>query len=89
MLSTKEKQINYDNRFDVMYYSCGDTSNSYGDEEVDNIVKVKDMDTDEVVGYTILNFTKMSKKQSPHEKELIEAVGDDVYMQMLDKSKNK
>ena len=59
MLSTKNPRVDYDSKFDVMHYSVGDTSNVYGDEDIDNIVVLKDMDSDEIIGYTIMNFKKM------------------------------
>lgn len=58
------KNVDYDSKFDVMYYTIGDTSNSYGDESIDNIVVLKDLDTDEITGYTIMNFKKICENKS-------------------------
>ncbi len=65
MLFTKDNpKINYDPKYDVMSYIMSDTSNSYGDEDIDNIVTLKDMDTDVVTGYTILNFKRICSTKS-------------------------
>lgn len=64
MLCTKDPQIDYDSKFDVMNYRIGDTSNSYGDEDIDNIVVLKDMDTDEITGYTIMNFKRICQNKT-------------------------
>ena len=44
MLCMKNPRINYDSKFDIMYYICGDTTNSYGDEDIDNIIVLKDIE---------------------------------------------
>lgn len=53
--------INYDTNYDVLHVSIGDTSNSYGEEEPDNIVTLKDINTEKVTGYTIMNFKQMQR----------------------------
>lgn len=65
-----ENNINYDKANDVLYYSCGDNSNSYGDEDPDNIVVMRDMNTDEVTGVTILDFLKMYKQNDNRLKDV-------------------
>ena len=47
-----------------MYCTIGDTSISYGDETIDNIIVLKDIDTDEITGYTIMNFKKICENKS-------------------------
>lgn len=61
MLNTKDN-FGYDDQFDTLYYTIGDTSNSYGDEDPDNIVFMKDMKTDVITGITILHFLKMYRE---------------------------
>ena len=51
----------YDKRYDVLYYKLTESDNSYGDEDEDNIVIMKDIDTDEVTGITIMNFLNLYK----------------------------
>jgi hypothetical protein len=46
-----------------LYYTVGDTSNSYGDENDNGIVFIKDMDSDEIRGYTIMNFQKTCREK--------------------------
>lgn len=58
-MSNIQNNYGYDDKFDTLYYTIGDTSNSYGDEEPDNIVFLKDMNTDLLTGITILHFLKM------------------------------
>ena len=50
--------VDYDSRFDTLYVGLGDKSNSYGDDEQDDIIFMRDMDTDEITGFTILSFLK-------------------------------
>ena len=82
MLCTKSPRIDYDAKFDVMYYICGDTSNSYGDEDVDNIVTLKDIDSDEVRGYTIMNFKRICDSHS-EEYEIISNLFDVVNVRKI------
>jgi len=49
----------YDSHNDVLYYTIGDKSNSYGDENINNIVFMKDINTEELTGITVLDFAKM------------------------------
>lgn len=65
-----------------MYYSFGDTSNVYGDEDINNIVIMKDIDSDEVKGYTIMNFKRMSESESELLNELISVIGQNVFEAM-------
>lgn len=51
-------KYNYDSKFDVLYIELTDNSNSYGDDSNDGFVLMKDIDTDEVTGVTIMNFNK-------------------------------
>lgn len=55
----KEKlKYNYDGKFDVLYLALGDKSNSYGDDSEQDLIYLKDMDTDELTGVTIMGFLK-------------------------------
>ena len=58
----KVNEINYDRAVDVLYLTFSNMSNSYGDEDIDNIVFFKDIDSEEITGITILNFLKMYKR---------------------------
>ena len=51
-------KINYDNRFDTLYVTISDNSNSYGDDALNDIIIMRNMDTDEITGVTILSFLK-------------------------------
>lgn len=53
----------YDRENDVLYYTFSSNKNSYGDEDPDNIVFMRDIDTDELTGITILNFLTMYRKK--------------------------
>lgn len=70
MYYTAKPLIDYDSKFDVMNYIFGDTSNSYGDEDLGNIVILKDMDTDAITGYTIMNFKRICQERSKDYKYL-------------------
>lgn len=63
-------KINYDKKYDVLYLWFGDQSNSYGDEEVDNIIWMKDFDDDSIRGLTIIDFYKMYKNKDDRIQEL-------------------
>ena len=64
MLCIEKPKISYDPKFDVLSYVFGDTSNAYGDEDNDNIIILKDIDTDQIVGYTILNFKRICQNKT-------------------------
>ncbi|MBE5846200.1 MAG: hypothetical protein E7300_00810 [Lachnospiraceae bacterium] len=63
MLSTEKMLTDYDDKHDVMTCMIRPSDNSYGDEDEDNIVILKDIDTDEVTGYTILDFKKICREK--------------------------
>ena len=61
MLSIKNPKIDYDSTYDVLYVRQNDSTNVYGDEEPDNLVFFRDLDTDEFVGITIMDYLHMLK----------------------------
>lgn len=61
MLNTRNPRINYDSTNDILYVRLTDSKNVYGDEEPDNLVFFRDLDTDEFVGITILDYMQMFK----------------------------
>lgn len=58
-----KSRICYDPKFDVLYCSIGDTSNSYGDEIGDRVVLLRDMDTNNITGITIFDHLKMINEE--------------------------
>ena len=58
MLQKNSIVFDYDKKFDVLYIALGDRSNSYGDDSDGNVIYLKDIDTDELTGITIMNFKK-------------------------------
>ena len=58
MLQKNSIVFDYDKKFDVLYIALGDHSNSYGDDSEWNVIYLKDIDTDELTGITIMNFKK-------------------------------
>lgn len=64
MLYIEKPKIDYDSTYDVLYYTFGDTSNSYGDEDDNGIVFIKDIISDEIMGYTIFNFKQICNEKS-------------------------
>ena len=58
MLQKNSIVFDYDKKFDVLYIALGDRSNSYGDDSYGNVIYLKDIDTDELTGITIMNFKK-------------------------------
>lgn len=57
-----QQTINYDKKFDVLYCKIANTDNSYGDEIDNNIVILRDIETDSVTGVTIIGYEKFVKK---------------------------
>lgn len=59
--------INHDSENDVLYIGLGDRSNSYGDDDDDGIIILRDIDTRELTGITILDFLyKYQNKELEH-----------------------
>lgn len=58
----KKNNINYDSKNDVLYISFGDPRPSYAETYDDGIYVRYDMDTDELSGITIVDFTKRAKE---------------------------
>ena len=50
--------IDYDKRFDTLYVALGDKTNSYGDDSMNDIIVMRDMNTEAITGFTILSFLK-------------------------------
>ena len=51
-------KINYDKHFDTLYVAVASNDNSYGDDSQNSIILLRDMDTEEITGITILSFMK-------------------------------
>lgn len=63
MNRNKYLNLYYDQEADVLYFSKGQPQASdVSDETADEVVIRKDPETKEVTGFTILNFSKRSKK---------------------------
>ena len=48
--------VNYDSENDVLYLGFEDRNNSRGDEILSGVIVLRDMDTKEMTGLTILDF---------------------------------
>lgn len=57
-MNGQRMKINYDKKYDTLCVNFSDTSNSYGDDSDSNIVLLRDMNTDEITGFTIYKFLK-------------------------------
>lgn len=57
-----KNKLRYDNKSGVLSVHCKDVSNSYGDDEPDNIVLFRDFDTNDLTGVTVLSFLEMYHK---------------------------
>lgn len=65
MSRSKTLNLFYDSEADVLYFSKGTPSGrDISDEAADEIVVRRNAKTREVTGFTILNFSKKSKKKS-------------------------
>lgn len=59
VMSSTPNKVDYDQKFDVLYYNMSNTENSYGDEIDDNIVLLRDIDTDKITGVTIIGYNQL------------------------------
>lgn len=65
MQKSKYLNLYYDREADVLYFSKGTPSaKDISDEVNDEVVMRKNPDSGEITGFTILNFSKKSKKPS-------------------------
>lgn len=62
VMSSTPNKVDYDQKFDVLYYNMSNTENSYGDEIDENIVLLRDIDTNKITGITILGYKRMLEK---------------------------
>ncbi|HLC85676.1 MAG TPA: DUF2283 domain-containing protein [Candidatus Nanoarchaeia archaeon] len=62
-MKNKKITIDYDKEADVLYVSLGDPIKAVT-EEVDNVGIRIDENTNEIVGFTVINFIKSFKKNS-------------------------
>ena len=53
------KRYHYDSECDILECVFGNQKNSYGDEEPDNIVLFRDINTDEITGVKVIDFKRM------------------------------
>lgn len=51
-------QIDYDAKFDTLYVGIKNRATSYGDDSLGDIIILRDIDTDDITGFTILSFFK-------------------------------
>ncbi len=64
LLYSESPKINYDAKFDVLYCTVADNSNSRAVEDFGDIEVFRDFDTDEITGYTVFNFKTICKEKS-------------------------
>lgn len=57
----KKIKINHDQKGDVLYIVFGENRPSYAEDIGEGVYARYDMETDELVGITILDFSKRSK----------------------------
>ena len=56
--------LNYDEKYDVLYIGLSDRSNSLGDDEYGGLVVFRDEFSDNITGLTVFGFFEKYKKQS-------------------------
>lgn len=52
-------KMSYDPKYDVLYLRFSNVSNSYGDCSSYGVIVHRDMDTEEITGYTFTHFFSM------------------------------
>lgn len=74
LLAHREGPItfDYDPKFDTLYASINgkDKSHSYGDDRVPGLLVARDMDTDEITGFTIFRYIKSNLERT---REMLES----------------
>ena len=60
-MTKKLTKINYDQTGDVLYIIFGENKPSYSEELADCVYARYDLETDELVGITIVNFSQMAQ----------------------------
>ncbi|MDE7011420.1 MAG: DUF2283 domain-containing protein [Oscillospiraceae bacterium] len=78
-------RINYDRRFDTLYVTFTGNENSYGDDSLNSVILMRDLDTDAITGMTILSF--MKKVQTNSLPKLPSEVGISIEKDILPKLK--
>lgn len=53
--------LNYDNRYDILYVGISDKKNSIGDEEYDGLLVLRDIQSNNITGLTIFDFFERYK----------------------------
>ena len=56
-------QVHLDRKNDILYLCIYDCSNSYGDESDEGVIVLRDMDTDQITGITIMDFLQHYRKR--------------------------
>jgi len=56
--------LNYDSKYDILYIGIGDRRNSSAAEEYDGLVILRDDDTNDITGVTIMGFMRRLKTDS-------------------------
>ena len=79
--------INYDSKFDILYLGFKDRSNSYGDEDIDNIVWLRDIFDESVTGLTIMDFYKMLSNNDERILEVKKQIDFESIIKEIEKDK--
>lgn len=58
--------FDYDSKFDTLYASINgkDKSHSYGDDRFPELIVARDMETDEIVGFTIFRYIRSNMERT-------------------------
>ena len=83
--TVRQISIDYDSRFDTLYVALGDKANSYGDDSQNDIIFMRDADTEAITGFTVLSFLK--KYRSNKLPELPDSIGFSFERDILPKIK--
>lgn len=65
-----KSKMDYDFKFDILYCCILNTDNSYGDEIDDIIVILRDIETEQVTGVTIIGYKKYFQGNIEEENKL-------------------
>ena len=77
------KSLVYDSSNDILYCTFGNKENSYGDEEPDNIVIMRDMEKEDITGITVLDFRKMYYKKDTRLRMLEEYISIEKTIELI------
>lgn len=58
-----KNNVNYDSKFDILNVYFGPTTNSVGDEDVDNIIEFRDVYSNQLTRLMVIHFKRIFEEE--------------------------